>query len=114
MASNLARRTLIGGWRKLHDRTMPSKRVCRLTEIASCAPPSFSTTTSSRKMLTLDEMEDVLNRPTEKSTVEAKKSALKMEYDYFAYMGNSVPQVITDEMYDKVSVRTNFQCVRFD
>merc|ERR1719383_167135 len=53
-------------------------------------------------MLTLDEMEDVLNRPTEKSTVEAKKAALKMEYDYFAYMGNSVPQVITDEMYEKL------------
>jgi len=34
--------------------------------------------------------------------LEEKKKALKMEYDYFMYMGTPVPQVITDDMYDKL------------
>ena len=54
-------------------------------------------------MMSLDEVEEILNRPTAEATLEAKRKALKLEYDLFAYMGNPVPQVITDEMYGKVS-----------
>ena len=55
--------------------------------------------------MSLDDVETILNRPTERGALEEKKRALKMEYDYFLYMGNSVPQVITDDMYDKVRER---------
>ena len=55
--------------------------------------------------MTLNDVENILNRPTERSSLEEKKKALRMEADFFSYMGTSMPQTITDEMLDKVRCR---------
>ena len=67
------------------------------------SPKQFALTSSSpSNPMTLNDVEDILNRPTERSSLEEKKKALRMEADFFSYMGTSMPQTITDEMLDKV------------
>lgn len=74
---------------------------CSSSSFSSSPSPSSSSPPPS-SLKSLDDLESILNKPTSRSSLDEKKKALKMEYDYFMYVGFSVPRVITDDMYDKL------------
>jgi len=77
-------------------------------DISLSFSPSFSTSTrtfdkeNEPKIESLEDLENLLNVPTYGNRGEEFDKALKLEYDFFKYNGQLVPDVMTDDMWEEI------------
>jgi len=87
------------------QRLLTVKRTSSLPHSASLSS-STSTTSSSKndepKIESLEDLENLLNTPAYGNRGEEFNKALQLEYDFFKYNGQLVPNVMTEEMWGEI------------